>query len=375
MEKIYKYNKIKTAILFLFIFLAAIIISCPAKDLIKIGVILPFSGAESIFSNEIKNSLLLAEKDINASGGISGNKIKFIFEDNKSDIKESGLAFNRIELNHHPLFYITTHSAFSMSLAPYAEKNKVPLFSLISTSSDITKNRTWVFRYYFNPQEEANSAKIVIEELKIRHLGVLYNDNEGSASILQEVKKGLMGKSIEKSMKIIPFQTNRSDFNDEIKKLSDTDALYFIGTPLHLKNFLHQIKSSGYKGTILTIASGAEPEIRNLKESDNIYVSASSFYHPNIKFDNKLKENYKSKYNMEITHRGASAYDLIKLISSLLSGKKISRESMRTVLDDGFVYPGILGVISINKGNHDISFPLFPAQIVNQELKFLEINK
>jgi hypothetical protein len=55
-----------------------------------------------------------------------------------------------------------------------------------------------------------------------------------------------------------------------------------------------------------------------------------------------------------------------------LKDKKISRESVKNMLEQGFTYPGILGYLDVKQGEHDMNYPLYPAQILNGKLKYLQ---
>jgi branched-chain amino acid transport system substrate-binding protein len=344
---------------------------CGSGDTIQIGAILPLTGYGYVSGNEMKNAILIAKDDINTAGGINGKKIEYIIEDSKSDKYEAAKAFLRIEKKYKPLFYITAQSISALAIAPYAEKNNVVLIALSSSNPEIIKNRNWVFKYYFTENEECRIAKIIIDRLEIKTIGILYINNEGAESILHELQK-LLEQQNRYHITSIPFDPDILNYNDQIKQVMDMDAVYFIGNSNQIKYFLPQIRKDNYKGKLISMNSGAMPEIIEMKESDGLYVSSSSFLHPNIFFADKIKEKYQMLYNTKLTFNGASSYDAIRMISILMDEKDISRKNVRKVLDDGFVYPGILGVLNVSKGNHEISCPLFPAKIVNGKLKFIE---
>ncbi len=60
-----------------------------AKTPVRIGAILPFSGGLELFGNQAKLGLDLAVKEINDAGGIMGNPVEILYEDNKTDPKTS----------------------------------------------------------------------------------------------------------------------------------------------------------------------------------------------------------------------------------------------------------------------------------------------
>lgn len=60
-----------------------------AGETIKIGAVQPFSGGLELFGNQAKLGTDLAVAEINAAGGILGQKIEVKYEDNKTDPKTS----------------------------------------------------------------------------------------------------------------------------------------------------------------------------------------------------------------------------------------------------------------------------------------------
>lgn len=60
-----------------------------AADPIKVGAVLPFSGGLELFGNQAKLGIDLAAKEINEAGGILGQPLEILYEDNKTDPKTS----------------------------------------------------------------------------------------------------------------------------------------------------------------------------------------------------------------------------------------------------------------------------------------------
>lgn len=56
---------------------------------VKLGAALPFSGGLELFGQQARIGLDLAAAEINAAGGILGQQVEIIYEDNKTDPKTS----------------------------------------------------------------------------------------------------------------------------------------------------------------------------------------------------------------------------------------------------------------------------------------------
>ena len=149
------------------------------------------------------------------------------------------------------------------------------------------------------------------------------------------------------------------------------EAIFFIGFVPHFKEAFKQFRELNFKGFILSAAGASDPVVTSMPEANGIYVSAPIIYDPNYLFAKEAKEKYEAEYHKPFSLFAANGYDFLIFIAGLLKDKKISRENLRVTLEEGFMYPGIFGVLDVRSGEHDIPFPLHPARIVDGELQYL----
>ncbi|MEE8430742.1 MAG: ABC transporter substrate-binding protein [Candidatus Desulfatibia sp.] len=343
------------------------------EETIKIGAVLSVSGPGETLGIEYTDGMLLAADGINARNGINGRKIELIIEDSKTDAQEGKKAFKRIEKEHHPLFYVSILSSVSMALAPLSEENKVVLVGLAVSTARFTENKKWVFRYFTNTEIEAQAIFSILKELKVKKLGIIYLNDEYGTSLFEIVKQRFetSGGIVESEA----YETKEFNYIEQIVKLKDMEAIYFIGFVPHIKKAFKQLKELNFKGSILGSVGGSTPIVTSMPEANGAYIAAPIIYNPNYLFAKEAKEKYEVKYNKPFNMFAANGYDFIKFIAGLLKDKKISRESLQTLLEDGFMYPGVFGILDVKPGQHEIIFPLHPARISDGELKYLIINK
>jgi hypothetical protein len=48
----------------------------------------------------------------------------------------------------------------------------------------------------------------------------------------------------------------------------------------------------------------------------------------------------------------------------------LSRQGVKDLLLGGFEYSGVFGHLVVRKGERDVTFPFYPAQVVNGSLKY-----
>ncbi|MBW2202833.1 MAG: ABC transporter substrate-binding protein [Deltaproteobacteria bacterium] len=336
---------------------------------IKIGTILSLSGPGSQTGQSIRDGMLLAVDEINSWGGIDGRKIELIIGDSKTKPSEGRRAFKKIESGEGPVLYVSCLSSVSTALAPLAEKNKVVLFGLSVTAKEFTKQNEWVFRYFPTTEFEVPPVLSILKRSGIKKLGVLCQDDEFGRSVSK-----LLRSKFEKTggtVKIEPFDVKGADLRPQIEKLKDMEAIYVVGFPSNLVKAIRELAKADFKGLVIASNGASRPSIRGMPEANGVYVAAPIVYDPSFLFARQAKEKYEAKYGKTFNHIVANGYDFMKLLAGLMENKEISRKSLKTSLDQGFIYPGIFGELDVEPGERDICFVLHPARIVNGELEYL----
>jgi len=240
-----------------------------AEKKIKIGAVLSISGPASYVGEEVKDGMLLAVDEINSWGGIDGKKIELIIEDSKTNTQEGEEAFNKIEASYRPVLYVSTLSSVSMALAPLAEKNEVVPIGLVVTTPKLTEQNEWVFRYYATAKAEVLPILSMLEEWKVKKLGILYLNDDYGTSVFK-----LLKKEFERTGGVVTgetFEVKDSDFKEQIAELKDMEAIYAVGFDSNLKNVFKQLKKEDFIGFILGPATATLPSVRSIPEAIGEY--------------------------------------------------------------------------------------------------------
>ncbi|MBW2202832.1 MAG: ABC transporter substrate-binding protein [Deltaproteobacteria bacterium] len=345
------------------------ILETQREEPIKIGAIISLTGPAGHLV-DVRDGMQLAVDEVNTWGGVNGRKIELIVEDSKSSKEEGEKAFERIEARDHPLLYVAVTSSGSMAAAPLAEKNEVVLVGLVTTTPELTKQKEWVFKYYYGTKDEVRPILNILKHLRVKKLGILYQDDAYGTPV-----SDLLGKKSEKSGIAVvaePFAVKNPDLQPKISKLKDTDAIYVVGFVKNEAKAIRLLRKEKYPGFILG-AAGVTNLMGKMPEVDGVYVASPLIYNPDFVFAREVRDKYEIRYGRPFTHQAANGYDFVKLVAALLEEREVSRESIREVLEGGFIHPGIFGELDIKPGNHEIDFPLHPARIEKGKIKFLNL--
>jgi branched-chain amino acid transport system substrate-binding protein len=337
---------------------------------IKIGVILSETGPGSGIGIEERDGMIMAVDEINSRGGINGRLIELIIVDSESNPEKAKKDFLEIEETHAPLMYISSTSSISTAVAPLAEEGEVVLM-IFATASEITVDKQWVYRYFPMADVELLAILQGLDELEIKNLGILYQNDEYGKDVSNEV-----ATKFENSERIVSkesfelLELDVIDFKENIAKLQNEDAIYVVAFPDYIEIILKQLRESNYSGEILTPLDASVFKIINMPEANGVYLTAPIIYDSNFIFARTVSENFESRYNKQFDFNAANGYDLIRILGGLLQNEELSRENVKHLFDEGFIYSGVFGSIDVLPGEHDIAFGLYPSKVVDGKLEF-----
>src|SRR6202012_3431358 len=96
-------------------------------DTIRFGAVLPLTGPGAVIGTEQMRGIQFAIDKANAAGGVHGNQVEVLFEDNQAKPDQSILSFNKLaDLEHVPMIF-TAYSGPSLAMAPLATRKKILL--------------------------------------------------------------------------------------------------------------------------------------------------------------------------------------------------------------------------------------------------------
>ena len=172
---------------------AAFACSVQAADL-KIGVAEALSGGAAQYGAAIRNGFQLAAEQINAAGGVNGDKIQLVIEDEQGKKEEAINVFKKLVFQDKVLMIFgPTLSNSAQAANPIAQASKTVVFGTSNTADGITSIGDYVFR---NSVTEADvlpeTLKMAIRKGNIKKVAVLYgNDDVFTKSGYDNFKKAL----------------------------------------------------------------------------------------------------------------------------------------------------------------------------------------
>jgi branched-chain amino acid transport system substrate-binding protein len=328
----------------------------PKDNSIKIGGTLPLTGEVASYGISAKNGLQLKIDEINTSGGINGKKIEVDFQDDKNSIKDAVNIFNDFAtIKKYSLVFGSAGSSVSLSLVPIANREKVILFSPVSSASKLsTEGGQFFFRTVPSDNLQAEMLASWIKQEGIKKIAIVYTNNSWGKPLTDAVTD-MFAKDGGEIVFSEGVQENTSDFRTIIIKLKKTkfDAILSPTYPREGGLFVKQLKEAGVVTRLFGGDNWGAPEFISIAGNAANGVCFTFPSDSKSPLWSDFVGNYKKKYGQEPDIIAAYGYDAATAVveafkkSSELTSNEI-REKLLTVS-----FEGVSGKISF-KPNGDV---------------------
>jgi branched-chain amino acid transport system substrate-binding protein len=135
---------------FVALLLIAVLGPFPAGAAIKIGEVDPLSGGVSQFGIGCHQGIVLALDQINSAGGVLGQQIELVTEDDQSKPGQSATAVRKLITQDKVVAILgDATSSATLESAPIAQANKIPMITPSATNPRITQVGDFIFRVCF----------------------------------------------------------------------------------------------------------------------------------------------------------------------------------------------------------------------------------
>lgn len=162
----------------------------PAGAPIRIGSLLSVTGGLGSVGLPEREGMLVAQKVINARGGINGRPLKIVQEDDASSPDTAVSKINALVFTHKVKAIIGTSGiAQTVAVGGITQKANVPLLAFTGLGPPVEKERTCVF--HLTPAQELNARGLLAyaRDHKLKKVGVLHDSGYGQ--VIWNSMKGL----------------------------------------------------------------------------------------------------------------------------------------------------------------------------------------
>ena len=297
---------------------------------IKIGVAEALTGGAAQYGASIRNGFQLAVEEINAAGGVRGDKIVLVIEDEQGKKEEAINAFKKLVFQDKVLMLFgPTLSNSAQAADVIAQGAKTVVFGTSNTADGITSIGDHVFR---NSVTEADVLPVTIRTAarvaNIRKVAVLYgNDDVFTKSGYDNFKKALDDAHIPVTT-TETFAKGDVDFKAQLTKIKATNpdavvlsALIAEGAPIMV-----QARQIGLNVPVIGGNGMNSVKVFDLAKgaSDGLWVGSPWSIENRTPENNSFIIAYTKKYSAPPDQFAAQAYDAMHIATAAMKKIKLS---------------------------------------------------
>ncbi len=346
---------------------AALLPAVPAQaKTIKIGAILAVSGPASFLGGPEARTIEMLAKEVNARGGVAGNKVELIIKDSGAN-PEKAISFAKQLIEEDHVFAIIgpSTSGETMKVKKIAEQGKTILISCAAAEVIVNPVAKYVFK---TPQKDSDAVRKIYGEMKKRGISKIAvlagNTGFGKAGKVQLTKLApefgihiLATEVYDKKSTDLSAVVAKLMANKEIQAVVNWSIVPAQG--ILAKNMRQAgwnvplFQSHGFGNVKYIEAGGAAAE--------GIVFPAGRLLNPAVLPDNDpqkevllaYKQKYEATYHEPVSTFGGHGYDAFKILFRAIEMAAPDREKARATIERIKDFPATGGVFSFSPTDHN----------------------
>ncbi|HEX6959686.1 MAG TPA: branched-chain amino acid ABC transporter substrate-binding protein [Ferrovibrio sp.] len=215
---------------------------------VKIAIHGPITGQYATFGEQMKRGAEMAVADLNAKGGVNGQKIQLIVGDDACDPKQAVAIANRAA--QEKVAAVIGHFCSGSSIPAsdvYKEENIIQI-------SPASTNPTFTDRGYKNvfrvcgrdDQQGIIAGDYILEHYKGKKVAIVHDKSAYAKGLADETKKRINGKGMKEAM-YEAINPGEKDYSALVSKMkaAGIDLIYFSGYHTEAGLIIRQAREQG----------------------------------------------------------------------------------------------------------------------------------
>jgi branched-chain amino acid transport system substrate-binding protein len=344
------------------------------RDGINIGSILSLTGSAAQYGQWSKNGIELAVSEVNDSGGVNGQPLSIIYEDDASVPTSAVAAAQKlINVDHVQTIIGPLTSSNVLAIAPIAENSQVVLLSPCASSPKITNAGDFIFRNWPSDDFEGSAmADFLAKELHLNNFAVLAMNNEYGIGV-RDVFIRRAGENGLQMLGSFTFEQDGTDFRTQLARVAELhpQAVYVPGHAKEVARILRQARELGIRSVFASSVAFESPDVFSIagNAAEGVYYTAPSF-DPNSDNETvrRFQEAYQSRFREKAEVFAAHAYDAILILATSLRTASNNPIKLKETLYSLKDFNGVTGSTTFDK-NGDVIKPITIKVVQNKSFQ------
>ena len=336
----------------------AVAATSSAHAQIKIGVAGPMTGGSAAFGQQLKNGAEQAVADVNAAGGINGQKIQLFVGDDRGDPKEGVSVANKFAADGVKFVIGHFNSGVTMPASEVYQENGMLSITPAATNPRITDRKMWnMFRVCGRDDQQGSVAgDIIAQKFKGKRVAVVHDKTTYGQGLADETRKAMQKHGL-KEVLYEGVNKDDKDFTALVSKLkaANIDLLYWGGLYDTGGLILRQMRDQGVKAPLMGGDGITDDEFASIAGPGAEGALMTFSPDPRTNPANKQLVDVFRKKGFEPQAYTLYSYAALQLIKAAAEqAKTLDPKKIAEVLKAGKPFKTVLGDISFDK-NGDVS--------------------
>ncbi|MCO5118432.1 MAG: ABC transporter substrate-binding protein [Burkholderiaceae bacterium] len=351
---------------------------------VKVGVINSVSGVFSAFGQRYQVGMDVALEEINAKGGINGQKLELIRQDDRSEANSALAAVESLQNQGVALIIGSYASSITGPVARLMTRQKLPLIVLGSADDSITKpGSPWVFRAKHNSTIVANAYFNYFDALRsqdasLRKIAVLHGNGAWPTSLAEEGKRQIEKRGYELAGSQ-SYDQGTTDFRPILNRFRTAapDIMYITSYADDGVAITRQMREVGLDAKVIALDTSSSlpsyiQQVGNLSE----YVVSAVSWSKDVQYPGaqQLEERLRAKAGGEVSFYEAEGYLALRVAADALArAKSTSPDDVREALAATNLETPVTTVVFENKDGFQGQNPIRSLIIQIQDGKHVTV--
>jgi branched-chain amino acid transport system substrate-binding protein len=334
-----------------------------ATTTVKIGEVDPLTGGVSQFGIGCHQGFVLAFDEINNGGGILGQKLELVTEDNQSKPGQSSTAVRKLITQDKVVAILgDATSSATLEAAPIAQDDKIPMITPTATNPRITEVGDFIFRVCFLDEFQGRVlAKFTREKLNAEKVFTLIDVKQDYSVDLSKFFKDEFSKLGGKIVGEQSYSTGDTDFRAQLTSIraAQPDVVCVPGYYQEVALVVKQGRQIGLNMPFVGCDGWADRALVAIggKAVDGCYFTNHFSPDDPTPIVKEFVARYQEKYGAPPDTFAALGYDAARLLADAIkrAGSPDSK-ALRDALAETAGFGGVTGQISFD-ANRNASKP------------------
>jgi branched-chain amino acid transport system substrate-binding protein len=232
----------------------AIALAGTASAQVKFGMAGPITGPSAATGAQMKNGVEQAAIDINAAGGILGQKITVSYGDDVSDPKQGVSVANKFAADGVKFVIGDYNSGVTIPSSEVYQENGILQITPASTNPTVTERKMWnIFRVCGrDDQQGAVAGEYILKHFKGKKIAIVHDKTTYGKGLADETKKAITKGGMKEAL-YEGVNTGEKDFSALVSKIksSGADLVYWGGLYTEGGLIVRQMRDQGVKAPLM----------------------------------------------------------------------------------------------------------------------------